>query len=80
MDTAALKERMRRVWEMGDYSHISRRLEPAARELSDACAVSAGQDVLDVAAGHGNFALACAREGARVIASDFVPGMVKRGG
>jgi SAM-dependent methyltransferase len=47
--------------------------------LSDACAVSAGQEVLDVAAGDGNFALACAREGASVVASDFAPGMVRSG-
>lgn len=75
----AAKERMRVVWGMGDYSHLSRHLEPAAGELADACAVSAGQEVLDVAAGDGNFALACAREGASVIASDFAPGMVERG-
>lgn len=70
---------MRRVWSMGDYSPLSSRLEPAARELCDACAVSAGQEVLDVAAGDGNFALACAREGASVVASDLAPGMVERG-
>ncbi len=38
-----------------------------------------GQEVLDVAAGDGNFALACAAEGASVIASDLSPGMVARG-
>jgi SAM-dependent methyltransferase len=48
-------------------------------ELCDACAVSAGQEVLDVAAGDGNFALACAREGASVVASDFSPHMIERG-
>ena len=32
-----------------------------------------------MAAGDGNFALACAREGASVIASDFAPGMVESG-
>jgi tRNA/tmRNA/rRNA uracil-C5-methylase (TrmA/RlmC/RlmD family) len=47
--------------------------------LSHACAVSAGQEALDVAAGDGNFALACAREGASVVASDFAPGMVRSG-
>jgi SAM-dependent methyltransferase len=73
------KKRMRRIWGMGDYSYLSRRLEPAAQALSDACAVSAGQEVLDVAAGDGNFALACAREGAHVVASDFAPVMVERG-
>jgi SAM-dependent methyltransferase len=41
--------------------------------------VSAGQEVLDVAAGDGNFALAAAREGASVVASDLAPGMVERG-
>jgi SAM-dependent methyltransferase len=78
-DPAAVKARMRAVWSKGDYSHLSRRLEPAAQELCDACAVSAGQEVLDVAAGDGNFALACAREGASVVASDLSPGMVERG-
>jgi SAM-dependent methyltransferase len=41
--------------------------------------VSAGQEVLDVAAGNGNFALACAREGASVVASDLVPRMLELG-
>src|ERR671915_2595277 len=67
------------VWAQGDYSVLSRQLEPAARDLCDACAVSAGQEVLDVAAGDGNFALACAREGASVVACDISPGMVERG-
>lgn len=79
MEAGAAKQRIRRIWDMGDYSYLSRRLEPAARELADACAVSAGQEVLDVAAGDGNFALACAREGASVIASDFAPGMLESG-
>ena len=33
-----------------------------------------------MAAGDGNFALACAREGAGVVASDIAPAMVERGG
>jgi ubiquinone/menaquinone biosynthesis C-methylase UbiE len=79
MDLEAVKVRGRRIWDMGDYTHLSRRLEPASRELCDACAVSAGQEVLDVAAGDGNFALACAREGASVVACDLSPRMVERG-
>ena len=79
MEAQALKERTRSIWDQGDYSHLSKRLEAASAALSDACAVSAGQEVLDVAAGDGNFALACAREGASVIALDFAPGMVRRG-
>jgi SAM-dependent methyltransferase len=41
--------------------------------------VSAGQDVLDVAAGNGNVAATAAREGAHVVASDFAPAQVDRG-
>jgi SAM-dependent methyltransferase len=79
MDAAAIKERQLEIWGLGDYSFMSRVLRPAAVALSDACAVSAGQEVLDVAAGDGNFALACAREGASVVASDISPRMIERG-
>jgi SAM-dependent methyltransferase len=79
MDLAKVKERQRFAWGQGNYSPLSRMLRPAAEALRDACAVSAGQEVLDVAAGDGNFALAAAREGATVVASDLSPGMVERG-
>ena len=78
-DLDAIKGHQRRMWGLGDYTVLSRQLAPAAVELSDACAVSAGQEVLDVAAGNGNFALACAREGASVIACDLSPRMVELG-
>ena len=79
MDIDAIKERHRWMWGLGDYADLSDALRPAAEALADACAVSAGQEVLDVAAGDGDFALACAREGASVVASDLAPGMVERG-
>jgi ubiquinone/menaquinone biosynthesis C-methylase UbiE len=79
MDLEAIKERNRHVWGLGDYAALSEALRPAAQALADACAVSAGQEVLDVAAGDGNFALVCAHEGASVVASDLSPGMVERG-
>ena len=79
MDVEGIKERQAQVWGLGDYSVLSRQLAPAAQVLCDSCAVSAGMYVLDVGAGDGNFALACAREGASVMASDISPGMVQRG-
>lgn len=79
MDVEQIKRRLSYVWGQGDYSVLSHMLKPAAGALCDACAVSAGQEVLDVAAGDGNFALAAAREGAKVVASDLSPGMVDRG-
>jgi SAM-dependent methyltransferase len=79
VDVDAIKQRQALVWGMGDYSVLSHRLADAARVLCDSCAVSAGQEVLDVGAGDGNFALGCAREGAAVVACDISPGMVERG-
>jgi SAM-dependent methyltransferase len=79
VDLESFKERQAAAWGLGEYSSLSRILAPAARELCDACAVSAGQEVLDVAAGDGNFALACAYEGASVVASDLSPEMIRRG-
>jgi ubiquinone/menaquinone biosynthesis C-methylase UbiE len=78
-DLEAMKDRQRRVWGMGNYAVLARPIEPAATALCDACAVSAGQEVLDVGAGTGNLAVACAREGASVVASDLSPAMVERG-
>jgi SAM-dependent methyltransferase len=62
-----------------DYSLLARKLEPAAVELVAACGIGPGMRVLDVAAGNGNAALAAARAGASVIASDFAPSQVELG-
>lgn len=73
------KAGVRDSWELGDYRVIAESTLPAAQALLDACAVSAGQELLDVAAGNGNLALLAAREGAAVVASDLTPGMVALG-
>lgn len=78
-DLGELKERSRAAWDGADYAPLGERLMPAARELVDACAVSAGQELLDVAAGTGNVAALAAAEGARAVASDFSPQQVERG-
>jgi ubiquinone/menaquinone biosynthesis C-methylase UbiE len=74
-----LKQRTREQWARGNYPALAELLEPAARALVDACAISAGQEVLDVAAGTGNLAVLAAREGAAVVASDLSPHMVELG-
>src|SRR3954468_8183043 len=74
-----MKQRSRHVWGLGDYARLAELLEPAAQSLVDACAVSAGQEVLDVAAGNGNFAVLSAREGAGVTALDLAPNQVEIG-
>jgi ubiquinone/menaquinone biosynthesis C-methylase UbiE len=79
MDPDEAAKQTAKIWSTGDYAGLSERLRPAAQALADACAVGAGQEVLDVAAGDGNFAMACAAEGCAVVASDLAPGMVEKG-
>jgi SAM-dependent methyltransferase len=79
VDLEQIKERHRVIWGFGDYSVLSELLEPAAVALAEASGVADGQKVLDVAAGDGNFAVAAARTGANVIASDLSPRMLERG-
>ena len=67
------------MWSLGDYSRVAQVLEPHAQALADACAIEPGMSVLDVAAGNGNFALAAARRGASVTATDITPHMVELG-
>jgi ubiquinone/menaquinone biosynthesis C-methylase UbiE len=78
-DFSDVKNRIREVWALGDYRVIAEMTLPASQALVDACAISAGQEVLDVAAGNGNLALLAAREGAAVVASDLTPAMVELG-
>jgi SAM-dependent methyltransferase len=73
------KARIRESWALGNYAEIARAILPASQALVDACAISAGQEVLDVAAGNGNLALLAAREGAAVVASDLSPAQVELG-
>jgi SAM-dependent methyltransferase len=47
--------------------------------LVDASGLRSGMDVLDVAAGNGNFSVAAARRGATVTASDLTPKMIELG-
>lgn len=78
-DYAAMKERARELWALGDYATIADLIRPAARQLVDACFISAGQEVLDVAAGNGNLAVLAGEEGADVTASDLAPAQVELG-
>ena len=70
----------REVWALGDYDRIARHLlEPFGPTLVHACRIGPGVHVLDVAAGTGNVALAAARAGASVVASDLTPALIETG-
>ena len=69
-----LKGRHRAMWASGDYpSMVETFLLPLGPRLVQACGISAGDRVLDVAAGTGNASIPAAQTGATVIASDLTP-------
>jgi SAM-dependent methyltransferase len=70
---AAVKEKQQATWASGNYAVIGTSLQIIGEQLCEAVDVSAGWAVLDVAAGNGNAALAAARRGCVVTASDYVP-------
>jgi ubiquinone/menaquinone biosynthesis C-methylase UbiE len=69
-----LKARQRASWAQGDYHKFATAaIWGFGPELVAACGISAGQRVLDVAAGTGNVAIRAAEAGAQVVASDLTP-------
>jgi ubiquinone/menaquinone biosynthesis C-methylase UbiE len=75
-----LKARHRAMWASGDYPHmVDTFLLPIGPRLVNACPISAGTRVLDVAAGTGNASLPAAARGGRVTASDLTPELLEAG-
>ena len=74
VDDSELKARTRAMWALGDYHKFATEsIWGFGPELVAACGISAGQRVLDVAAGTGNVAIRAAETGAQVVASDLTP-------
>jgi ubiquinone/menaquinone biosynthesis C-methylase UbiE len=75
-----LKDKHRALWSLGDYPAVAAEVIPATGpRLVEALGVHDGQRVLDVAAGSGNAAVAAARAGAEVVASDLAPALLEAG-
>jgi ubiquinone/menaquinone biosynthesis C-methylase UbiE len=69
-----LKAAHRAMWALGDYHTFARAtIWDLGPVLVEACGISPGHRVLDVAAGTGNTAIRAARIGARVVAADLAP-------
>jgi ubiquinone/menaquinone biosynthesis C-methylase UbiE len=69
-----LKAAHRAMWALGDYhSFAASTVWELGPVLVDACRITRGQRVLDVAAGTGNVAIRAAMTGATVVASDLTP-------
>lgn len=71
---AEMKRATRAAWALGDYHEFAKgTVWEGGEVLVRACGISAGQRVLDVAAGTGNTAIRAAEAGAEVVASDLTP-------
>jgi len=77
IDFEAIKTRQQGSWSSGDYAVIGTTLQIVGEALCEAVDTAAGEHVLDVAAGNGNAALAAARRGCEVTASDYVPALLE---
>ena len=77
VDFDTIKTRQQATWGSGNYSVIGTTLQIIGETLCEAVDVEARDHVLDVAAGNGNAALAAARRGATVTASDYVPTLLE---
>ena len=74
---ALMTQQARAMWALGDFARAGAEQVVVAELLCRAVDVHPGERVLDVAAGSGNAALAAARRGAAVIATDFVPQLLQ---
>ncbi len=61
LDLQAIKTKQHAAWSSGDYAVVGTTLQIVGEQLAEAMDLRAGQKVLDVAAGNGNFTLAAAR-------------------
>ncbi|MGX6601876.1 class I SAM-dependent methyltransferase [Micromonosporaceae bacterium Da 78-11] len=73
-----IKAKQQKTWASGDYGAVAALIHPIAEELAQAADLSAGAQVLDVASGTGNAAIAAARCGCRVTATDYVAELLDR--
>ena len=80
VNDSALKARHRAMWAAGDYpAMVDTFLLPLGPRLVEAAGISAGQKVLDVAAGTGNASIPAAQRGAHVVASNLTPELFDAG-
>jgi ubiquinone/menaquinone biosynthesis C-methylase UbiE len=74
----AIKARQQKTWAAGDYAMVGGTLVVVAENLCEAVDLRPGQQVLDVATGSGNTALAAARRFCDVTGIDYVPDLLER--
>jgi ubiquinone/menaquinone biosynthesis C-methylase UbiE len=78
-DLKAVKNKQQAAWSSGDYAIVGATLQIVGEQLAEALDLRAGQKVLDIAAGNGNFTLAAARRWCDVTSTDYVESLLERG-
>src|SRR3954453_10427984 len=78
-DLTAIKKKQQAAWSSGDYAVVGVTLQIVGEQLAEAMDLRAGQTVLDIAAGNGNFTLAAARRWCDVTSTDYVERLLNRG-
>jgi len=73
IDVSGIKEGQKMMWTAGDYPEVSRRIASVAELLAERVGAGPGLELLDVATGSGNVALAAAKAGAKVTGLDLTP-------
>jgi len=79
IDFVAVKEKQQKTWGTGNYAEVGATLQIVGEHLAESLDLRAGQKVLDVAAGNGNFSMAAARRYTEVTSTDFVAGLLEKG-
>jgi ubiquinone/menaquinone biosynthesis C-methylase UbiE len=77
IDVSGIKQAQRMMWSSGDYPQVARRIESVADLLVERVGAGPGLELLDVATGSGNVALAAARAGADVTGLDLTPELLE---
>jgi SAM-dependent methyltransferase len=80
IDVSGIKEGQRAMWTAGDYPEVSRRIASVAELLTERVGAQPALELLDVATGSGNVAIAAARAGATVTGLDLTPKLLEVAG
>jgi SAM-dependent methyltransferase len=77
IDVSGIKQGQRMMWTAGDYPEVSRRIASVAQLLAERVGAQPGVELLDVATGSGNVAIAAAKAGAKVTGLDLTPKLLE---
>ena len=75
----AIKARQQSTWASGDFAVVASRIVLVAEQLCNSADLRAGWQVLDIATGSGNAAIAAARHGCVAVGVDYVPALLEKG-